>query len=417
MNLISVRFLKTKYKKLPSFSNILAFLGIFIGVFSLLIVLSIMNGLSKNILKRVIGIKSEVHVNNTNGGLIFDYQNAVNALAQNNFKVSTVTTIDLVIQRGSHVSAVNANGIDFDKHNKVANVLNTIEKNKDNSLLDDDFFGIFIGYPSTKTLNEDGIILGSDLSYSLGGVTVGEYIQLSSAIGTTATPFGLMPKSKRLKVVGVYSSHMPIYDQSLVFISQKNAEFYNGNANACSYIAVSNSNPFEAEETSKNIQKILGNSFYTESWNKFDKNLFQAMKIEKNVMFFALILMILIAAFNMSGNFQKLVVEKQKDIGILKALGTKNKQIVGIFLKQGLIIGLSATFFAASSALVLLKLQLKYKFVRLEMPGLPFSEFPVNISFYDFFAVIALSGIISIVMSVYPAIKTLRIEAATILRN
>jgi len=400
--IIALRYLKGRKKFLFTFSNLLSLLGIIIGVFSLLVVSSVMNGFDSDMRDRVIGSKAEIKIHKKDYSPLANYQEIINKLEKNK-KVAgaaPVCDIELMIQKDKAISSTMCYGIDLDMQKNVTELLNKI----------------VVGLPDEDSLEDDGIIIGMDLSLTLGA-TVGEYIQLTSPIGTQPSPFGLLPKSKRLKVIGIYISGMPEYDRVYTYISLKNSQFFLDFDDEVTQIEVKSKDSFSSSKLVKEIRTILGQELVVEDWSEFEANLFNAIKMEKAVMFIVLALMIIIASFNMSGNFIKLVTEKRIEIGILKSMGATDKDVIKIFINIGIIIGVLGTLIGLISAFILLYAQLKYQFITIPVPGFPLQWLPVEIRLLDFILVPVVAVIISLLTTLHPARRTMKIDPLKIMRN
>ena len=339
---LALRYLKGRHKVWFKRSNLLPIAGIFLSVLSLLLVASVMNGFDRDMRRRVIGSKSEIKIHHSDYRPIDNVPQIIRRLSHlTDVKgAAPVSEVELLAQNKKHVTAVQCYGIDYDEQQKVNDVLSNI----------------VVGTPDATMLEDDGILLGLDLSLTLN-VTVGEYLRLSSPIGTEPTSFGLLPKGKTFKVVGIFISGLPDFDRSSVYISLDNTGYFIGMEGVAERIDVRTKSSSTSRYTAKELEELLGPDFTIEDWSQFDANLFNAIKLEKMVMYFVLILMMLIASFNMAGNFIKLVVEKREEIGILKAIGATDCDIKSIFLRIGLILGFLGVFSGEIIALVLLLLQ------------------------------------------------------------
>ena len=353
---LALRYLKGRKKIVFTFSNMLSLFGIIIGVFSLLVVSSVMNGFELDMKNRVIGSKAEIKISDKNCNPIKNYAQILEKV-DNLPKVSNsapVCQTELMLQNQKNLASTICFGIDLERQNKVTEILENI----------------VIGYPSSKDLENDGIIIGLDLSLTINA-TVGEYIQLSSPLGTVPSPFGLLPKTKKLKVIGIFLSGMPEYDKLFTYISLQNSQYFLDYEDEVNQVEVKTHNLRKSSKIAHQIQAVLGDDFVVEDWSEFDANLFNAIKLEKVVMFLVLALMIIIASFNMTGNFIKLVAEKKVEIGVLKAIGASEKDIVRLFVNVGLIIGIIGTFIGVAFSLILLLAQSYWHFIKIPVPGFP----------------------------------------------
>lgn len=399
---IALRYLKGRKKFFLTFTNMLSLLGIVIGVFSLLVVSSVMNGFDSDMRNRVIGSKAEIKIYKEDYSPISNYNELIEMISINKKVVGAapVCDIELMIQKENDLSSTLCYGIDLDKQKNVTELLNKI----------------VVGVPDKDALEDDGIIIGMGLSLTLSA-TVGEYIQLISPIGTQPSPFGLLPKSKKLKVVGIYISGMPEYDRVYTYISLKNSQYFLGYENEVTQIEVKSINPSRSTRIANEIQNKINGDYVVEDWSEFEANLFNAIKMEKVVMFFVLALMIIIASFNMSGNFVKLVTEKRVEIGVLKSMGASGKDVVKVFIHIGAIIGILGTLIGLMLAVIVLYAQMKFHFIVIPVPGFPLQWLPVEMRILDFILVPVLAIVISLLTTLHPAGRTVKIDPMKIIRN
>jgi lipoprotein-releasing system permease protein len=399
---LALKYLKGRKKFFFTFSNMLSMGGIIIGVFSLLVVSSVMNGFDSDMRNRVVGSKAEIKIHQKDFDPIENYMEVVEQVsALSNIKAAApVCETELMIQKENNLSSTVCFGIDFDQHTKITKLVQKM----------------VVGVPRTENLENDGIIIGLDLSLTINA-TVGEYVQIMSPIGTEPTPFGLLPKSRKLKVVGIFSSGMPEYDQVYTYISLQNAQYLLGFGDEVSQVEVKTVNSNNSRKYAAQIQELLGDQFIVEDWSIFDANLFNAIKMEKVIMFLVLALMIIIASFNMTGNFIKLVAEKKIEIGLIKAMGASEKDIIKIFLSIGVIIGVLGALIALILALGLLLAQIKWRFIQIPVPGFPLHWLPVEMRTIDFILGPLIAIVISFLTTLHPARKTVKIDPIKIMRN
>ncbi|MDO9576663.1 MAG: ABC transporter permease [Candidatus Cloacimonadales bacterium] len=399
---LALKYLKGRKKIFFTFSNLLSMGGIIIGVFSLLVVSSVMNGFDSDMRNRVVGSKAEIKVHQKEYNPISDYNEITKQITELPEVVAAapVCEMELMIQKGNNLGSNLCFGIDFDSQTRITGLVQKM----------------VVGVPTVESLQNDGIIIGLDLSLTINA-TVGEYVQLMSPLGTEPTPFGLLPKSKKLKVVGIFVSGMPEYDQVYTYISLQNAQYFLGYQNEVSQIEIKSVNSENSKKYARKIQELLGSEFLVEDWSVFDANLFNAIKMEKVIMFLVLALMIIIASFNMTGNFIKLVAEKKTEIGVLKALGASEKDIIKIFLNIGVIIGVMGALIALVLASGLLYAQLKWHFILIPVPGFPLQWLPVEMRTTDFILGPLVAIIISFLTTLHPARRTVKIDPIKIIRN
>ena len=259
-----------------------------------------------------------------------------------------------------------------------------------------------------------GALIGKELARNLG-VFMGDYINVISPLGTV-TPMGMVPKVKRFQVEGVFDSGMYEYDSSLIYVSLKEAQSFFELGNMVTGIEVRTDDIYRAREIGKEIQGSLGYPFWTRDWIEMNKNLFAALKLEKIAMFVILALIVLVAAFNIISTLIMVVMEKQKDIAILKAMGATSGSIMKIFVIEGTVIGTVGTALGLFGGYVSCFLLAKYKFI--ELPGDVYyiSTLPVKMEPMTLLIVSIAALGISFIATIYPAYQAARLDPAEALR-
>ena len=399
---MALRYLRGKNKFFFRSANSLSLWGIIIGVFAILVVSSVMNGFDSDMRRRVIGSKAEIRIYDSKFNPISDYRKLTEKLDQLGYvkKSTPVCEMELLLQNRKNITSTLCYGIDLDSHRKVTDILKNIR----------------VGNPTSSDLQNDGIIIGLDTSITLNA-TVGEYVNLSAPIGTEPTPFGLLPRTKKLKVIGLFISGLPEYDKLYSYISLSNAQYFLGLNDEVTGIELKTLQAETSHLKADKIGKILGKDYIVEDWSEFESNLFNSIKMEKIVMFLVLGLMILITSMNMTGNFIKLVAEKKTELGILKAIGTADRKVIRIFITAGLIIGIIGAFWGTITALLLVTAQHQWRFIKIPVPGFPLHWLPVEIRITDFILAPLFAVIISFFTTLHPAKKTAAIDPIKIIRN
>jgi lipoprotein-releasing system permease protein len=225
------------------------------------------------------------------------------------------------------------NGIDPDRAGKVTDLARNMKAGSLQSLKE------------KGEGNLPGIVLGVELAKHLS-LSVNDTIQVISPLGTM-TPMGMMPKMKRFRVAGTFYSGMYEFDIKLAYISIESAQKFFNMDSRVTGIEIKTNDIYKAKEIGKEIQHRLGFSFWPQTWMEMNRNLFSALKLEKIAMFIILVLIVLVAAFNIISTLIMVVMEKHKDIAILKSMGATSKGILRIFIIEGLVIGVVGTVFGA----------------------------------------------------------------------
>ena len=397
---LAYKYLRSEHHKGFAFGNLISIVGIFLGVFALIAVMSVMNGLEEDITHRIIGLHSEIKIFGKDYSPIKNWETIIPKISSEKVKgISPVCQAELMLLNWQNVCGTICQGVQLDKHLQATLLLRNI----------------YIGSPTSEDL-KDGILLGSDMAAQLRA-NWGDNVTLTSPIADQPTPFGLMPKSKSLKVVGLFYTGIPEYDMKYSFTDLEVLQQFIGKGNSISFFEIMTESTKKSLKISKKISKKLGEEFLVQDWTQFEKHLFAAIKFEKKVMFFVLILIFLIAAFNMIGNYLKLVSQKRADIGILKSFGATAKDVVKIFMLNGFLIGIIGILSGFIISLGLLFAQIKWHFIKIPITGMPFQSVPVKIEIFDLIIVAIISLVISLLTTIIPAYRTIKIDAIKVIRE
>jgi lipoprotein-releasing system permease protein len=230
------------------------------------------------------------------------------------------------------------------------------------------------------------------------------------------TPLGRIPKMRTFKVVGIFESGMFEYDSTIAFIALSQAQAFLGLGEKVTGLEVKTRDMYQAAEIGKAIQSRLGFPIWTKDWMRMNKNLFSALKLEKLVMFIILILIILVAAFNIVASLIMVVMEKTKDIAILKSMGAPPLGIMRIFILEGVIIGVVGTVLGLIGGIGLCELLDKYQFVKLPSDVYYISSLPVLMKGWDILMIVISALAICLIATLYPAWQASRLDPAEALR-
>ena len=312
----SIRFLKPKYRKLPNISVVMSSLAITISIAILIIVMSVMNGFTAELIEKILGLNSHITVYSKNDKFdeLKNTQQEINNIKGVKLSFPVVSGSGMVIKNnnsaGIFIKSISADDIKLNKDLLKSLVVN-LEK--------------FDGYK---------IILGKDVARQLR-VRKGDEISLIVPI-VANTMFGMVPRQVKLKVVGVINSHSQQYDNYMAIIPFKTGQIvFNNRDNASSFEIITN-NPSEMEEIETTLLQM--NKFYISDWMMENNALLHALKVEANVMLLILGLFVVISTFTIFAVIRMMIKAKERDIAILKAHGLSNKQIGRIFLIVGLTI-------------------------------------------------------------------------------
>jgi len=403
---IGGRYLRARQKEtFISLITLLSIAGVTVGVMALIVVIAVMTGFESDLKSRILGVESHV-VLMRHGGPFTDYRR-VSQYVEKTEGVEAVTPFiysQVMLRSSSGVSGAILRGIDPESAGRVIKVLESGSLQKLKKMRQK---------KNTVGL-EPGIILGKELARSLG-VIRGDTVYLISSRGMIS-PVGHMPAMKRFRVAGVFEAGMYEYDGSLAYIHLKDAQRILRMADAVTGIEVRVDDIYKAENIAKKIVGGLGFPYWARDWMQMNHNLFSALKLEKTVMFIILVLIVLVAAFNIASTLIMMVMGKTKDIAILKAMGSTDKSIRKIFIFKGMIIGSVGTALGIGLGVFLCKILEKYKFI--ELPGDVYyiTTLPVRLEALDVFMIAAAAMVICFLATLYPAHQASKLNPVEAIR-
>ena len=403
---ISIRYLLAKRRQ--TFVSLITFIsiaGVGVGVTALIVVLAVMNGFHDDLRGRILGITSHVNITSF-AGMISNYREVMGEVEKEKGVLGSTPFIyaPVMMTSGRSAGAV-LRGIDPLSASKVLKLQENLTRGNLADLVQPSN-GASAPYP--------GIILGIELANNLG-TRVGEYLTIISPSGRL-TPMGQAPRSRLFQVVGIIQSGMYEYDNTLAYVDLPVAQQFLGIGDSVSGIEVRVDDIYKAGEIAEALKQRLGPPFYVSDWIKMNSNFFSALKLEKVVMFVILTLIILVAAFNIVSSLTMLVMEKGRDIAILKAMGATTASIRKIFVLEGFLIGICGTGLGILGGFTLCSLLKRYKFIELPRDVYHISTLPVKMETFDL-AVIAFAAIcISLLATLYPSRKAAGLDPAEALR-
>jgi lipoprotein-releasing system permease protein len=308
-----------------------------------------------------------------------------------------------MITSESNVHGIVLRGIDPDTAGGVINIEATLKKGTLEGLRENE---VSSGQP--------GVFIGKELAQNLG-VMLDDSVVVVSPTGALA-PMGMGPPMKKFRVKGIFDTGMYEYDTSMAYISLRGAQKFLGMEDTVSGVEVKVRDIYGVKEVARRIQKELGFPFWTKDWMQMNRSLFAALKLERTVMFIILVLIVLVAAFGIVSTLIMVVMEKNKDIAILKSMGATARSIMRIFILEGLIIGVAGTAIGLIGGYGICRILATYQFISLPRDVYYISHLPVKIDGVDFLFIALAAVGISFLATLYPSWQASRLDPAEALR-
>lgn len=417
--MVGLRYLMAKRKQ--AFISVITAIsigGVAVGVMAMIVVLAVMSGFEHDLREKILGTNAHAVVLRYGGGIEEPYEVAKKVEAVKGVSAATPFIFSqAMLTTDVNVIGAVVRGVDVNTLDRVTNLKRYMAEGKLENLENPPEF-------AAKETDEDaaadagvvlpGIVIGKELSKNIGAF-YGDILTVVSPTGTL-TPAGMGPKLKRFRVVGVFNSGMYEYDSSLAYISISEAQKFFEMEGKVTGLELRVNNIDRADEIAANVRKALGYPFYTRDWMDLNRNLFSALKLEKVVMSIILVLIILVAAFNIVSTLIMVVMEKGKDIAILKSMGATGKSIMRIFLIDGLVIGSVGTVIGLISGYALCWVLKTYDFIKLPADVYYITSLPVRTSVLDFVLVSSAAVVISLLATIYPAFRASRLNPVEAIR-
>lgn len=401
---VALRYLRAKRKQtLLSAVSLIAVIGFILGVMALIIALALMTGFQEDIQSKILGASAHVILYPTGARGIRDYHNTIDIVRKNPEVVSVSGVIygKVMIYTAGGAEGIVLKGIDPTREKTVTDLTSSLDADALKALNDPD-------------QDRDPIVLGIDLANTLH-VKKGEIVTLVSP-EALLTPLGLMPKFKKLRVVGTFQSGMYEYDQNWALVSMSTAQRLFSLGDSVTLIEARIKNIHDAANVSDQLQKQLGSRFLVDNWINQNRSLFSAMKLEKIMLFITITLIVLVAAFNVVSTLIMTVLDKHKDIAVMMSMGATTKQIMRIFMIQGVLIGIAGTLIGALLGTVTSWVMDHYKIIQLPLDVYFIPYLPFHLRIEDIVMITGTALIISFLSTLYPAIRASRINPTEALR-
>ena len=400
---VSLRYLKTKKRHgTVSLNTFISIAGVVIGVATSIITLSVMTGFQGYFRDKILSAISHVVVMEYSGNGVTD----IKPLEEKINRVAHVTaTTPFIISQAmltsrDRVQGVVVRGIDPRKEGTVT----SLEKNMT--------AGSLLGLEHTDTT--PGIVIGEDLARKFG-MSIGDTLTMVNPVGEE-TALGMVPKLKKFHLVGTFDAGMYDYNTGFVYVSLAEAQKFFDMTGRVSGIQVRVDDIYNAEEIGRSIQTALGYPYYTRNWVEMNKNFFSALKLEKIGMSLILVVIIIVASFNIIGTLTMIVMEKSREIAILKSMGASARSIMQIFMFAGLAIGIVGTAIGSAIGYGAVAVITRTGVITLPKDVYQVSHLPLSITALDvlFISLTALG--ISFLATLYPSWQAAKQDPVEVLR-
>jgi lipoprotein-releasing system permease protein len=420
---IGLRYLRAKRRQRTiSLNTFVSIAGITLGVAALIGTLGIMTGFKEDLQAKILGTTSHIVVQDRTKDGMAGYDALVGQVETVPHVVAATPFVlrQVLLTSQSGVQGIVLRGIDPAKEVRVTELGKNIKAGRLSDLT--------TSAPATEKATADaatnpdpktpvtsahpGIVLGKELSLRLGAL-VGDNVNVVSPVGPVSA-IGMVPKIRVFTVVAVFESGMFEYDSSLAYIGlEESQKFFNMN-HTVTGIEVKVDEIFQAAEIARDIERAVGFPYWARDWMQLNRNLFSALKLEKTMMFLLLVLITLVASFNIVSTLTMIVTEKQREIAILKAMGATRQAIMRIFMLNGLIIGLTGTVIGIPLGYTFLWLIENYW--TFDQTVYYISHIPVHVQAVDVVLVSVSAILISFAATLYPSYQAAKLDPAAALR-
>ena len=403
---IALRYLTSSHRtRVISLFTVISITGIAIGVAALIFTLSMMNGFEKEVRGRIIGTVAHINVVPLSDDGLQDYQILIPQVESVPDVVAVAPFVfsKVAIASGSRSDGIVLRGIDSKLEPKVSNLENYLITGS-----------LALDRPGPDSL--PGIILGSVLAENLETQT-GREVVLFSLDQNSISGISSVPKATKFKIKGLFETGMYEYDAALAYVSISEAQRLLGMGDNVTGLEVKVKNLYHANNVAGRIEEKIGPDYLATDWMQMHKNLFSWISLEKYAMFLALSLIVAVAAFNIVSTLVMIVLEKRKEIGILKSMGSTSGSIGKIFMWEGVIIGSTGAVLGSGLGFFLGWIQKTFKIVSLPPDIYFINSLPIDMRPLDFLIVGMAALLIAFTATLYPARKAAKLNPVEAIRH
>ena len=383
--------------------------GVMAGVASLIIALAINNGFRQDLQDRLLGSTAHVNLLRVQADGIRNWRELLDRMSKQPHVVAAAPALyeQVLVSRGARATGMVIKGVLPEYENKVSELLKDVKFGSAEPLRAQ-------AENEKEAGNVPPIVLGKDAADDIGA-TVGSVVLVTSPQGEL-TPFGLVPKYIRFKVVGIFKSGFYDYDKSWGFIRLKDSQSLFGLGDVVSVIEFKVDDIYKADQIGSELEDAAGRGFMSTNWMEQNKALFRALRLERVVTFITIGLIVFVAALNILISLIMMVMEKTRDIAVLMSMGTRTRQVRRIFIAQGMLIGVIGTAAGLILGFGLSWLGGHYHFLQLSAEVYSIDYVPFAPRLMDGVIVAAIALLISFVATIYPSWSASRIAPAEALR-
>jgi len=410
---IGLRYLKAKRKQtFISIITVISIAGVMVGVMALIVVLAVMSGFENTLKEKILGTQAHLNLLKATQEGMDQYQEVAKRVEETKGVVSAAPFIisQVMLSSESNVFGVVLKGIDPDRVGRVTELAHNLKAGRLEDL------------KGGKEGDPPGIILGVELAKHLS-VSLNDSIQVISPLGTV-TPMGMMPKMRRFRVKGIFYSGMYEFDNTMAYVSLESAQKFFSMGDRVTGIEIKTNDIYKVKEVGQEIRRKMGFPFWTKDWMEMNRNLFSALRLEKIAMFIILVLIVLVAAFNIISTLIMVVMEKNKDIAILKSMGASSRSILKIFTIEGGVIGVVGTILGTilglAAAFNLEKItdfvESLFGFKILSSDVYYIDKLPSQVNPLDVILIVLTAVLISLLATLYPSWRASKLDPAEALR-
>ncbi|MBP5707789.1 MAG: lipoprotein-releasing ABC transporter permease subunit [Alphaproteobacteria bacterium] len=408
---VAFRYLRMKKRGFGSVVSWVSLIGIMLGVATLIVVMSVMGGFHDTLLSRIVGMNGHVVVYHQDGA-IKDYDFLIEKIQQNKIDNSYTTSI-VPIAEGQVMATANGN-----------NTGAMVRGIRMSDLAAKAGMGTRMYGKPLDRINDGELVAGSSLTRALN-VTMGDNISLVSANGATPTPFGTMPRIMSYPVMTSFFMGMYEYDSGYIFMPLETAQKYLNIGDAVTHIDLFLKNPEDTNRVLNALVRLLPDGFVVRDWRDLNRGFVGALQVESNVMFLILLLIVIVAAFNIVSSLVMLVKDKNKDIAVLRTFGVSRKSMMKIFMLSGTSIGVIGAFFGMIFGVIIaiyiepIRQFFQWATGRDLFPAELYylSELPSKLVFSQVVGIVVLAIALAFLATLYPAWKAANTDPVDVLRN